>query len=132
MAASASALEQGLRYLREGSIAESVEFLLKAIVEDPSDVELYLYLGLAYAKQEELDKAIHILEQAVDVAPASAKAHYNLGVAYHRGSNLTQAKDEYLRALGLDPTYAAAKRALDSLASKQSEQPAAESGPPEA
>jgi len=132
MAAGASAREQGLRFLREGSPTDSVDFLLKAVVEDPSDVDLYLYLGLAYARQEEFDKAIHILEQAVDVAPTSAKVHYNLGVAYHRASNLTQAKDEYLRALGLDPTYAAAKKALDSLASKQSEQPAAESGSPEA
>ncbi|HUV04255.1 MAG TPA: tetratricopeptide repeat protein [Armatimonadota bacterium] len=131
MAAGVSARDQGLQLLREGSIGDSVGFLLKAIVEDPSDVDLYLYLAFAYTHQDDLDKAIHILEQATDVAPASAKVHYNLGVAYHRADNTTQAKDEYLRALGLDPTYTAAEKALDSLA-PEGGQPAAESGPPEA
>lgn len=110
-----SARGRGLQLLREGSFAESAEFLLQAIAEDRSDVDLYLYLALAYARQQDFEKAVSILEQAVDVAPSSAKVHYNLGIAYHKVQNLTQAREEFLRALGLDPDYAVAKAALDSI-----------------
>lgn len=109
--------DRGLQLLREGSLVESVEFLLQAVVEDPADVDAHLYLALAYARQENLDKCISVLEQAVGVAPDSAKVHYNLGVAYHKAQNLTQAKDSYLRAIGLDPDYAAAKNAFEMLTS---------------
>ncbi len=111
-----SAREQGLQLLRDGLASESVDHFLQAIVEEPTDPQLYLYLALAYFQQGSLDKTIEILEQAVDVAPTSAQVHYNLAVAYHKAHNLTQAKDEYLRALGLDPSYTAAKEAVESLA----------------
>jgi Tfp pilus assembly protein PilF len=110
-----SARDRGIQLLREGSVAESVGFLLQAITEEPSDVDLRLYLALAYAHEGNLDQSIDVLEEAVYLSPTSAKVHYNLGVAYHKGHNLTQAKDEYLRALGLDPSYIAAKNALDTL-----------------
>lgn len=108
--------ERGVELLREGSIADSIEFLLQAIAEDPSDINLYLWLGLAYAHEGDFDKSISILEQAADVAPISAKVHYNLGVAYYRAKNLTQAKDEFIRAAGLDPNYTAARNALEIVA----------------
>jgi len=123
-AAVPSARERGLQFLRDGAFSDSVEFLLQAVVEDPSDVNSYLYLGLAYAQQGDFDKCVEILEQAADLAPTSAKVHYNLGVAYHKAHRLTQAKDEYLRALGLDPTYAVAKAALDIVPTAPSGGPA--------
>jgi len=110
-----SARDRGLQLLREGSLADSIEFLLQTIVEDPADVDAYLYLALAYARQGNFDKCVSLLEQAVDLAPDSAKVHYNLGVAYHKAQNLAQAKDSYLRAIGLDPNYAAAKNAFEML-----------------
>lgn len=110
-----SARDRGIQLLKEGSMNESVEYLLQAINEDPNDTELYLFLGFAYAKQNEYFKTIDLLEQAIDLAPTNAKIHYNLGVAYHKVNNMTQAKDEFLRALGLDPSYEVAKTALDSV-----------------
>ncbi|MHB1458352.1 MAG: tetratricopeptide repeat protein [Armatimonadota bacterium] len=116
----ASARDQGIRFLKQGSNKEAIEFLQEAIDEDPKDVELYLYLGYAYGKSEDFQSTIDILEKAVDLAPTSAKIHYNLGVAYQKMHNITEAKDEYMRALGLDPGYQAAKMALDSILSQQS------------
>lgn len=113
----ATARDQAISLLKDGQPADSIDFFLQAIVEDPADVESYLYLGFVYARQDQLEKAVDVLEQAVDVAPTNPKVHYNLGVAYQKAHNITQAKDEYLRALGLDPSYAIAKKALDSLMS---------------
>lgn len=119
-AAPTTSRDRGIQLLKEGFFADSIEFLLQAINENPTDIDLYLYLGMVYARQDNLDMSIDILEQAIDIAPTSAKAHYNLGVAYHKLHNLTQAKDEYLRALGLDPSYTSAKQALDAVTSAQS------------
>ncbi len=65
---------------------------------------------------------IDTLEKAIDVAPTSPQIHYNLGVAYQKSHNATLAKDEYLRALGLNPAYTAAKEALESLTPSASDQ----------
>lgn len=116
----ASARDQGIRFLKEGANTEAIEFLQEAIDEDPKDVELYLYLGYAFAKNEDFQSTIDILEKAVDLAPTSAKIHYNLGVAYQKMHNITEAKDEYMRALGLDSGYQAAKTALDCILAQQS------------
>jgi len=124
-----SAQDRGLQLLREGSVAEGIEFLLQAVAEDPADVALYLYLAYAYARQEDFDKSIGILQQAIDVAPESAKVHYNLGVAYHKAHNLTQAKEEYLRAVNLDPNYSAAKTALETVTGSPEGSSEADSGP---
>lgn len=116
-----SARERGLEFLRSGLYAESLAFLEQALFEEPSDVDLHLYAAYAYAKLNELDKSIEILEKAVDLAPTSAKVHYNLGVAYLKARNLTGAKDEFTRALGLDPSYLLAKQALESMANQADE-----------
>lgn len=121
MTGSASARDTGIRLLKEGSISESIDFLAQAIEEDPRDIEVYMCLAMAYAHEQQLEKSIEILEEAVDIAPTSAKVHYNLGVAYQKAHNVTLAKEEYLRALGLDPNYDAAKRALDALSAQHHE-----------
>ncbi|MHB0913653.1 MAG: tetratricopeptide repeat protein [Armatimonadota bacterium] len=107
--------EHATELLKQRDFERSIPSLLKAIADEPQDVDLYLYLAYAHAQNGDIDKAIKILEDTVDIAPANAKVHYNLGVAYQKARNTTQAKDEYLRALGLDAAYTAPKQALDSL-----------------
>jgi superkiller protein 3 len=94
----------------------------QALEQEPTDPQLYLYLGFAYFGKGDLEKMIETLEKALDVAPTSAQIHYNLGVAYQKSHNATLAKNEYLRALGIDPAYAAAKQALESLTPAQGDQ----------
>lgn len=118
-----SARDRGIQLLREGSVADSVDFFLQALAEDPTNVDLYLLLGVAYSRMGQNDKSVDILGQAVELAPASARVHYNLGVAYHKASNLTLAKDEYARATTLDPNYVVAKSALEFVAKESPDQP---------
>lgn len=107
--------DNAMQLIHEGKYAESIEALLDAIDEQPTDVDLHLYLAYAYAQNGDTDNSVETLEHAADLAPASAKVHYNLGVAYQKAHNATQAKDEYLRALGLDAKYIQAKNALDAM-----------------
>ncbi len=110
-----SARDEGLRYLKQGSLAEAIDYLTEAIEEDPKDVELYLYLGYAYAQSNEYYKAIDVFTSGIDKDFNSAKLHYNLGIAYLKVNNLTMARDEYMKALGIDASYTAAKTALDKV-----------------
>lgn len=113
--AAPSERERGLRLLRNGSYGASIELLYRALSEDPDDAEVYMAIGYAFAQTGQIEKSIDVLEQGVNSIPTSAKMHYNLGVAYQRAARNTLAKDEYLRALSLDPSYIAAKHALDYL-----------------
>lgn len=111
--------DEGLEFLRQGQIEQGIEALKQALEQDPSDPQIYLYLALAYFKKDDLENMIEILEKAIDTAPTSPQIHYNLGVAYQKAHNSTLAKDEYLRALGLDPSYGAAKQALEQMTAAQ-------------
>ena len=115
MVATGSPRDVGLQFLREGSYADSIDFLLQALVDTPTDVDLHLYLGYAYARQGDVEKSIGVLEQAAAIAPDSPKVHYNLGVAYQMAQNLTEAKDAYRRATNLDPSYLPARNALEKV-----------------
>jgi Tfp pilus assembly protein PilF len=106
-------IDRALQLMSQKAYPDCIGLLQEGIAESPRNVDLYLYLAYVYAKQDLVDECIDVLEKAVDVAPASAKVHYNLGVAYQKRHNITEAKDEFLRALGLDATYAAPKQALD-------------------
>lgn len=116
-----STIAQAIELLQKKSYLDCIALLQEALVETPKNVDMYLYLAYAYAREGLVDDCIEVLERAVDVAPASAKVHYNLGVAYQKQHNITEAKDEFLRALGLDASYAAPKQALDFLATIQAE-----------
>ncbi len=115
MAGTPISLQRGLEMLRDGQFDDSIDFLLQALVESPTNTEIHVFLAYAYSKLGDQDKAIDVLEQAVEITPQSAKIHYNLGVAYQKANKLTQAKDEYARAMNLEPTYEAAKKALESI-----------------
>jgi Tfp pilus assembly protein PilF len=115
MTASSVSLQRGLEMLRDGQFDDSLDFLLQALVESPTNTEVHVFLAYAYSKLGDQEKAIEILEQALAISPQSAKIHYNLGVVYQKSRNLTQAKDQYARALTLDPNYEAAKKALASI-----------------
>ena len=107
--------DRGLRLLRNGSYGASIELLYNVLMADPEDAEVYMAIGYAFAQTGQIEKSIDILEQGANTASTSPKMHYNLGVAYQRAARNSLAKDEYLRALSLDPSYLAAKNALDSL-----------------
>ena len=115
LAGTQSNRELALKLLSEGSYAQCIDLLQKALTEQGDEIDLHLYLAYAYAKDGKMHDSVEALEHATDLFPTSAKVHYNLGVAYQRIHNNTQAKEEYLRALGLDANYIQAKHALDQM-----------------
>ncbi|HEV7179328.1 MAG TPA: tetratricopeptide repeat protein [Candidatus Baltobacteraceae bacterium] len=74
------------------------------------------FVGYQCLKMGHADTAVMLLEQNVADHPSLAGAHFGLGRAYQASGNAKAARDEYRRALSLDPKYERAKEALDAMA----------------
>ena len=68
------------------------------------------YVGAEYGED-----AIRVATRAVSLAPEMAEAHYVLGSALHISLRLDEAKDEYAKALKLDPNSTNTRRRLADL-----------------
>ncbi len=79
---------------------------------------LYTYLARVYLQVGRIDDAVRRAQQGALLPPESAEAHYHLGQAYQsRGASddVDAARQEYQRALELNPAFSEAEQALGSL-----------------
>jgi hypothetical protein len=73
------------------------------------------FIGYQMLKMGDVQTAIALLARNVRDYPAAASAAFGLGRAYRSAGELERARSQYTRALELDPTYRAAKQALDAI-----------------
>lgn len=76
---------QGLRELRTGHYEQAIATCSKAIQQDPSDAEAYLYRGRAYQFRNAMGdpkKALADFGEAIRLAPDSADAYYSRAMVY--------------------------------------------------
>lgn len=106
--------EEGIRLLKAGKIAESIEKLQQALAMDPEDAQIHCYLGAAYNAVPDKLHAIHHFEECVRLEE-SPKAYYNLGLVYESVHRVDEAVRQYRMALELDPNYTKAREALEKL-----------------
>ncbi len=99
--------------------ADAERELRRAIMLDPSFTRAHINLGLVMTAQGRFDDA---LAQYRAVLP-EADAHYNLGLAYRAQHRSAEAKSAFRRVLALDPDFTAAKRQIEFLDNRASEQP---------
>ena len=104
----------GWTYSFQGKLDEAIEECKKAIEIDPDFGNPYNDIGAYLIEKSQHEDAIPWLKKA-----ASAKryenchfAHYNLGRAYIALDLLNKAKQEFERALKLQPEYEVAQDAL--------------------
>ena len=102
-------------------IATTLLILIALSALAVTDAEL-IAAGRSALNHGDLDQAIAQFEKAVAVNPKNSEAHYYLGVAYGRNaqkagmfarmSQISKAKDEWLRALELNPNFGDARLRL--------------------
>jgi hypothetical protein len=73
------------------------------------------FVGYQCLKMGHADTAVALLGLNVSDHPSSARAHFGLGRALQAAGERERAAAEYRRALALDPNYARARAALDSV-----------------
>ena len=89
--------------------------LEKEIGDNPEYVSYYNDYGNFLLKRKKYDKAIEIFKMQVNLAPNSAKSYDNLGDAYREAGKIEEAKQQYQKALKIDPKYEPSIDKLDDL-----------------
>ena len=74
---------KGLIALREGRISLAVDYLQKAVRDDPKSFKAYMGLGSAYLSGGDYEQAAKNLEKAVSLSPTNTSAAANLASAYN-------------------------------------------------
>ena len=107
----------GWTYSFQDRIDEAIAQCKEAIAVDPDFGNPYNDIGSYLIKRGELDEAIPWLERAI-VAPRYEPRHYphcNLGQVYWAKGLLGKAKEEFMRALEIEPDYPFARAALAAI-----------------
>jgi tetratricopeptide (TPR) repeat protein len=75
----------------------------------------YALEGMVYGKQNKREQALEALHQAEKIDPNFAPTYVYRGNVYEVGGDLVHAREQYEKALQLDPTNSAAKQGLQRL-----------------
>lgn len=89
--------------------------LLKAIEENPKDIDNHLILGKFYFVNECYPETIEVYKKLMQYYPKDTNILYNLAVVYQANKQANEAKQTYLKILKLDPAHKEAQNGLTKL-----------------
>ena len=107
----------GWTYHDQGNAEAAIAECKRAIAIDPDFGNPYNDIGAYLIALGRYDEAIPWLERATK-SPRYGPRHYphfNLGRAYFAKKMLNRARESFQRALDIEPSYALAQQAVDSL-----------------
>jgi tetratricopeptide (TPR) repeat protein len=107
-------LDRGRRLLAQGSDAEAIGELRRALYLSPYEAEAHLLIGGIYLQTGQTQAAIDAFKIAL-WSSESARAHLALAHAYVAAKKDASARAEAQRALALAPDSAEAKALLDKI-----------------
>lgn len=102
----------GATYYERGRYQAATQEFRLAIELDATDYYSYLYLGDTYIHVGRYEDAALAFMYARDIAKNSFLGYYGLGKAYFLQERFADAVKEYKKALNLDPTNPAIRKAL--------------------
>jgi tetratricopeptide (TPR) repeat protein len=84
---------------------------------DPEDAKAQRQLGIMLCRRGEVEQCVEGLEKAVELAPDDSRNRFWLGLAYQQSAQdgVDKAREQFLKALRMDPEFAQAHLALGSL-----------------
>ena len=101
--------------MRNGNFEKRREQLLKAIDENPKDLDSYLILAKFYYVNECYSEVIEAYKKLLQYYPNDISIFYNLAVAYQANKDFDNAKKIYLRILKIKPHHKEAQKGLENL-----------------
>lgn len=107
----------GWTYHFQGKVDEAIAECKRAIEVDPDFGNPYNDIGAYLISLGRFDEAIPWLEHAIQ-APRYEPRHYphfNLGRVYYAKGEINRARQYFQEALRIDPEYALARQAVESL-----------------
>ena len=104
-----SNFSRGEELFMQNKPSDAQVYLENAVVDDPANVQAFLYLGITYEQLGKLNEAVSVYRQILDRAgDKTALISTNLGNAYFRLGNFSAAESSYSRALAADTGYSPA------------------------
>ena len=105
-------LRLGDVYIKKTDPNGAEQSYLKAIEMDPNSADAYDSLATLYNQQRKLDEAAKASAKAIELRGASGVADptsaFNAGVIFWNGSKIKEAKEQFSKAIALQPTMAEA------------------------
>ena len=83
--------------------------------EKKAEVEELLELGRFYLLNSKFEEAIAQFRKVAELSPDDPEVCYNLGISYEGLGMIEEAKDNFRKALDLDPGLKKAEEHLDKL-----------------
>jgi tetratricopeptide (TPR) repeat protein len=94
---------------------EGIQHVRSALAVDPYSAEAHNTLGSIFLRKQDFLGARTELQEAVRLKPDFVFAHYNLGLADRALGNSESARQDFEKALAIDPKFTPAQSALDRL-----------------
>ncbi len=106
-----------LHFHFQGKIEEAIAECKRAIEVDPEFGNPYNDIGAYLIGLNRFDEAIPWLEQAIAAKRYDPRhfPHFNLGRAYLAKGLINRAREQFLKALAIEPRYTLARQALENL-----------------
>jgi tetratricopeptide (TPR) repeat protein len=99
-------------YVGDKGLEQTAQERAEQIKRCPEDVTNRVKLALAQWKLGQPGEAVATLREGVAVCPDSADLWYQLGVVAASDERFDEARDSFVKAVGLDPSHAAAHERL--------------------
>ena len=100
---------KGEKLFLNNRLEEALPVLETAVIQDPSNERVYIYLGTIYEYFEEYEKAVFILQKGVRVSEEFLDLiYYNIANNLFKQNKYSLADEMYTRTIGTNPFYSAA------------------------
>ncbi len=119
----------GILYLKKKDYSQAEKILTQLAKDFPNHILANYQLAITYAESGKNDLAIKTLDHIIkNIDPTYSDVHYLLGSIYEKKGQKSKAIASYKKAVELDPSYEAARKALLNNGLKESDLPQMPSG----
>lgn len=112
-------LQEALRLLQAGNIAESIAMTRQYLAATPGSAAAHELLGASLIIQGKVDEGYAELRRAVQVDPRQSSAYVKIGDVLMTRGDVAGAKRSYETAVGLDPSDRLSQQRLGLIAERE-------------
>lgn len=92
-------------YFKKGKFEKAIKKFKYVLTLNPKFLDAYYNLGFIFIKKEKINLAIDYLSKLLELESNDAGAHFLLGKAYLYKNNCKKAKEEFRKAISLQPVF---------------------------
>lgn len=101
--------------MQDKKIEKRKQNLIKAIEENPKDLDNHILLGKFYFINQFYKEALETYKKLLEYYPTNVVLLYNTAIAYQADGQIESAKELYLKILKIDPQHKEAMRGIEKI-----------------